>query len=618
VNNGGGSIDCTRCPDGQVQSLDGFSCVECFGDCLRCQNNSYLTDTFSNGTLLSAGRECVFCDTKDSVLSGNSCKSCKPLLYSQSNTIEIKDAECNDNSFVTLGGLIFTETTYAGEPNYFNYFYDTNIGVSWYFLEYLKAAYRQCKTPTNRNQTACQNLANMCVLNLYLSPTNNNPTLPLLDSCLTFNLLYNDQITNNDQTRMPWLVYTNNFDELKSSYLQTGINTEYLAIKFGNSLSSQLQFYAASYELSGKFLSLEPIDISKLNLCYLESPFTSSIKNLSPFTTTNLYQSCSIRVSDLLKSFDNKVQIFYDLYVRYGNGTNLYPVPVKLSTNNDNYQKNDEFSIQRRFFLADVVSTKNNIDQPSVYIRYAKSIKLRIDLINEKSNGEIYPPILFIEYAYALRTNENQSITFKFEAEYKMDINTQYLVLFICVGVLSGLAFIWSCIRIWIWNRRSGRFALDIISLFKFFMFLLGSVGSCLFYTVVGWSLYWLCFYRGQSVAFIFLPIESQETIFNLFIIIGFILKLIDVLYLIFVQTSYDIFFIDWERPRAYDSGRDLLKSQKQTRLPPIEQQKDKFLESYKLDTEKETTKEIFKQTNVSCWRTLFVANEWNELQTYR
>ena len=452
------------------------------------------------------------------------------------------------------------------------------------------------------------------MLNLYLSPSNSNPTVALLDSCSTFNSLYAEQITNNDQKRMPAIAYTTDFAGLKTSYLQTGINSEYLAIKFDNSPSSQLQFYAASYELSGKFLRLEPIDLSKLNLCYLESPFTSSLKNLSPFTTTNLIQSCSIKIDDLFKSFDNKVQLFYDLYVRYGNGTNLYPVPVKVSTSNDMFQNSDTFSIQRRFFLVDTISTKTNIDLPSVYIRYVKSIKLRIDLINEKSNGEIYPPIIFIEYAYALRTNANQTTDISFEVEYKMDINTQYLVMFICAGVLSGLAFIYSCIRIWVWNRRSGRFALDIISLFKFFMFLLGSVANCLFYTVIGWSLYWLIFYRGQSVAFIFLPLQSQETIFNLFIIIGFILKLIDVFYLIFVQTSYDIFFIDWERPKVNESGKDLLTSQKLTRLPPIEQPKDKLSESYQPGTVREMT----KQNNVSCWRTLFVANEWNEIQTYR
>ncbi len=111
-----------------------------------------MTDLNSNGIPLSNGRECIFCDAENSLLSENTCKSCKPILFSQSDTSLIKDAKCNDNSFLTLGGVIFTEAIYAGEPTYLNYFFDSNVGVSWYFTEYLRAAYRQCKLPTKRNQ----------------------------------------------------------------------------------------------------------------------------------------------------------------------------------------------------------------------------------------------------------------------------------------------------------------------------------------------------------------------------------------------------------------------------------------------------------------------------------
>lgn len=41
---------------------------------------------------------------------------------------------------------------------------------------------------------------------------------------------------------------------------------------------------------------------------------------------------------------------------------------------------------------------------------------------------------------------------------------------------------------------------------------------------------------------------KSQEKIFTAHILTAFILKFIDVLITIFVQTSFDIFFIDWER----------------------------------------------------------------------
>ena len=383
-----------------------------------------------------------------------------------------------------------------------------------------------------------------------------------------------------------------------------------MAIKFNNG-DNQLQFYASSYDLSGRFIDLEPFELSKIDLCYIQAPFTSSQKNLLPFTTTNIYHTCSLKISDLLRYSDSKSTIFYDLYVRYGNGFNMYPVPVKV------YQSSDDYPIQRRLFLTDTVSSKSKSDQPSLYVRYAKAIKLSIELMPSKSDGEIYPPVFFVDYGYALRSDVNKTVDISFEIEYKMDVKLQYLVLFIIIGVLSGLALVWSCFRLWSWNRRSGRFMCDIVALLKFVMFLVGSVGNILFYTLVGWSLYWLIFYRGQSVAFLFLPLKSQESVFTTFVIVGFVLKLLDVVYLILVQTSYDIFFVDWERPQIKDSDKDLIKSNF-IRLPPIQQEKEKEKEKNAANAEQVNAREIARQNTVSCWRTLFVANEWNELQTYR
>ena len=55
-------------------------------------------------------------------------------------------------------------------------------------------------------------------------------------------------------------------------------------------------------------------------------------------------------------------------------------------------------------------------------------------------------------------------------------------------------------------------------------------------------------------------------------------------------QVSVDIFFIDWERPRARSS---VMQPRSQT-LPENTEQP------------------------VSIWRTYFVANEWNEIQAKR
>ena len=71
----------------------------------------------------------------------------------------------------------------------------------------------------------------------------------------------------------------------------------------------------------------------------------------------------------------------------------------------------------------------------------------------------------------------------------------------------------------------------------------------------------------------------------------AFVMKAIDILYILHSQIYVDIFFIDWERPRGSISvggGGDGRGGQYNVSSP------------------------------VSVMRTLFVANEWREIQTIR
>lgn len=64
-------------------------------------------------------------------------------------------------------------------------------------------------------------------------------------------------------------------------------------------------------------------------------------------------------------------------------------------------------------------------------------------------------------------------------------------------------------------------------------------------------------------------------------------MQIVEIVRLIWKQTTIDIFLVDWEKPR-------ILSSQKQNGI---------------MDTQKQT---------VSIWRSYFVANEWAEIQTKR
>jgi meckelin len=181
---------------------------------------------------------------------------------------------------------------------------------------------------------------------------------------------------------------------------------------------------------------------------------------------------------------------------------------------------------------------------------------LRFELMpGASTSGTIYPPLLQITYDYVSTSELNKQVPVTFQIVYFMNLDTLNTVIWIVAAVFCFFAFVWAFIRTWIWNRRSGKLAPDMISLFKFTMFLCSGVGNAFFVVLCGVSLYWLIFFKGQNVAFVVVPQPSQQSNYVILIVIAFICKLLDLIHLIFTQSSYDVFFIDWERPRQDASG---------------------------------------------------------------
>lgn len=70
-------------------------------------------------------------------------------------------------------------------------------------------------------------------------------------------------------------------------------------------------------------------------------------------------------------------------------------------------------------------------------------------------------------------------------------------------------------------------------------------------------------------------------------------MQILHVLYLLWHQSNVDVFFIDWEKPRGL--------------VQPSNQKPDPA-----------QTTPTSMMSPVSIWRTYFVVNEWNELQSIR
>ena len=151
--------------------------------------------------------------------------------------------------------------------------------------------------------------------------------------------------------------------------------------------------------------------------------------------------------------------------------------------------------------------------------------------------------------------------------------------------MLSGFAILYGLILVYSWRRREGIEVIDLPTMLHFVAFCLGALATIYFWILFGLSSLWLIFFKEQHVVYRLLPTSNQENIFRNLLIIAFVFKLIDLVHVISFQTNIDVFFVDWERPRP---------------LPRAANQS------------------VDAKAPVSVWRTLFIGNEWNELQTLR
>lgn len=561
---GGGIVSCQACPSGTKQSPNGLDCLICNAACDSCDDTTSILQE-SSGQYI-----CTPCPANTRPV-GNQCVPCyKSTFFNNNFNVSTFNCQCN----FTQAGICFLGYSKSTSDAYNNQYLSNDV-TSWYLREYAFPAYEQCRLEEIRNASACQNLANMCVLSIYSTSERS--------ICESFRSIAGNTYWPDNMPSLP-APYSQNFGSYQSLY---SISSE-LQVKLDfstNNCTNAMQFYAARYSLNGSLLSFGLLDLSELQLCSDYSAY--SIKNT--FISYNYKKSCSISIKNLY-SLAQPEPIFYDLYFRYRltNGTyTLVSVPViikdfvntatQLSSQDDSSTLANLF---RRFFLVDTISGQKTQGGKIDYIMYAQSIRLRFDLMKDNTDGRIYPPILVIDYARAIpsvsASDDTALVNAEFEVYYRMNLDSQVLGIWIAFAVLAIFGIIIGFVKTWIWNKRSGRLTVDLITIFKFFMFINEMFAYVFFVILIGVTIWWLIFFKGQSVSYSFLPQSDQLVSYQVLIILPFVLKIFDALHLVFTQVSYNVFLIDWEKPRGEKKG------------------------------------------DVSCWRTLFVANEWNEIQTFR
>ncbi|XP_014675060.1 PREDICTED: meckelin-like [Priapulus caudatus] len=274
----------------------------------------------------------------------------------------------------------------------------------------------------------------------------------------------------------------------------------------------------------------------------------------------------------------------------------LYHLLVVNYTKDGEYVNRDggKWQLTTRLFLIDNVLARKDgaIDSSmSDYLRYARHLELRIKLKDNTGTGRINQPYFKVVYEDIPKQSYNNDLQVptSFSVTYSMTRNKYNGDIEAALVILAGAGGVYGIVKTWGWSKRAGRIAIDFLTLVKMVLFACGPVGDMFFLVMFGAAFWDLIVFKNQDKVIFLMRNADEEMNFVIYVSCAFALKCLDVLHMLVNQVTIDIFLIDWEKPRGKVSIPRSNNSEEQTKTAPV-----------------------------SIWRTYFVANEWNELQTVR
>uniref|UniRef100_A0A674NQ89 Transmembrane protein 67 n=1 Tax=Takifugu rubripes TaxID=31033 RepID=A0A674NQ89_TAKRU len=418
------------------------------------------------------------------------------------------------------------------------------------------------------NLTACQALGNMCVMNMHSFSSMS------VDACGLFNTIFRAKAALSStqdisywRSNLPWLYYGEE-PGLAIRVLQT----EPVPIRFsfrGKNKNTDFNLLAAVYNVRGDFLRWEQLGLNNLQLCG-----ETATRQAAAFSFGTAYQQ-SVK---LMSTYSEP--LFYDVFMDLGGEEErkLFPLPTLVN----NLQYNGQFVNQEEHQLSPQSHPRGH--------QYQDKVSMRNSLVPDSKEGTVFPPLMSITYSDIPITDvSTQTVSVSqatFAVQYEMNLNEFHIIMDIVLGVLGSLFLLNTLLRTIKWKRRFGSQIIDGETLMKFLLFAIGDLSNVFFFVTVGTAVYWLIFYKAQQTVTVVLPLPAQEERYKIFIGLAFAGKAVQFLQELRLQVTVDLFFIDWERPLG-------------SVLPGTGEPKS-------------------DSPPVSIWRTYFVANEWNKIQTLR
>jgi meckelin len=542
-----------------------------------------------------------------------SCRSCPDENMAMTVTAGIGSCACG-TGYIKVGEPIIgsqscVETSLSDEyvqtaQSAAQVHYSSTIVESAVILHYYALAATRCKYYGGANdQRYCQILANLCVLQLY-----DARTYP----CSVFQAISELRSSTTEEVStwplsMPWLYYRTPSTPCKDKSLQMTMSLK----------SLQLQFIVATYTLNGTFLGYSDAE-TLFSYCPMSSPWTHTGGGTSSSTLWMIFgssQFLSFKCDPSL--LVKQPQLFYELFLKDSVTSQIMPLSVRVVNLIDSSGKkpNPRYPSQglcksnevhvRRFYLFDISTgiTETSPDSP-VAVRFADYIRLEIE-ITESNPEAIYTPVLTLQYTesavdsttttsptQASPSTVTSAPTIAFEVVYSMNTDSFFTTLngFFIVGIVVAIVIF--IVKYFNWRTRNLRTVvgssatptngITLTLLIELVSLACHSWVLVFFPFTVFVSWYWFVFFKLQDTVAVMLPpmhnIYSSVSVYNGFVMmlhLLFFCQLYHILHMVYRQANVDLFFIDWEPARK-------------------------------------------ENKSVSVWRTILVANEWNEMQAIR
>ncbi|EDQ86598.1 uncharacterized protein MONBRDRAFT_38408 [Monosiga brevicollis MX1] len=231
-------------------------------------------------------------------------------------------------------------------------------------------------------------------------------------------------------------------------------------------------------------------------------------------------------------------------------------------------------------------------------VRWLQHLVLRFEADDNKDEGTFSSLYAVVTYGDVAMSSNTASVPARLEVEYVSDVGEHWQALQWSAVTFTLLSIVYAGYITTMWKRRHKREFVDGDTLLVTAGSALHAFSVLMAWACIGYSIHLVLVFTGRRQHSSFLPVKRQRDYLDEYflpIVTWFLLA--DAIWLVYRQSSSDVFFIDWERSKLSPSvtAGDA--------KPPGRTENDPGQGSVPM---------------ISVWRRIQAAREWLAIQTYR